>query len=285
MTADESGPDRPPEDPRSWFFAKRLSPAQRRIAQFLSENIAEAGYLSSQAVADRVGVSQASVSRLATALGLDGWASMRRQFRAAALAEQSGPEGPPANKVRHAILSEVRNLEVLAAIFDDDAPITEAGKRLAASDPLVVVGLRASVPVADYFSWFAAKIHPDVRVVTGSQGSGKDVLAQARAQGAEWAVVFLLPRRPRETLELMRWANRLGMRLLVVTQNADAAVHDLADKVFDVPLGTELVFDSQLAPFALAAALLEAMADAKPKYAQVRLDAFEDMARQERLFF
>lgn len=285
MTADESGRERAPEDPRSWFFAKRLSPAQRRIAQFLSENVAEAGYLSSQAVADRVGVSQASVSRLATALGLDGWASMRRQFRAAALADQARPESRPSNKVRHAILSEVRNLEMLASILDDDAPITQAGRQLAASDPLVVIGLRASVAVADYFSWFAAKIHPDVRGVTGSQGSGKDVLAQARAQGAEWAVVFLLPRRPRESLELMRWAHRIGIRLLVVTQNADTVVHDLADTVFDVPLGTELVFDSQLAPFALAAALLQAMADASPKYAQVRLDAFEAMARQERLFF
>lgn len=285
MTADSSGPDRLPEDPRLWFFAKRLSPAQRRIAQFLSENVAEAGYLSSQAVADRVGVSQASVSRLATALGLDGWASMRRQFRAAALAAQSRTDAPPANKVRHAILSEVKNLEVLAAILADDAPLIEVGRKLASSDPLVVVGLRASVAVADYFAWFAAKIHPDVRAVTGSQGSGRDVLAQARAQGAAWAVVFLLPRRPRETLELMRWAARLGIRLLVVTQNADATVHDVADRVFDVPLGTELVFDSQLAPFALAAALLQAMADANPRYAQTRLDAFEAMARQERLFF
>jgi len=285
MTADSSDADRLPEDPRLWFFAKRLSPAQRRIAQFLSENVAEAGYLSSQAVADRVGVSQASVSRLATALGLDGWASMRRQFRAAALAGEPRTDAPPANKFRHAILSEVRNLEVLAAILADDAPVTEAGRDLACSEPLVVIGLRASAAVAEYFAWFAAKIHPDVRGVTGSQGSGRDVLAQARAQGAAWAIVFLLPRRPRDTLDLMRWAARIGMRLLVVTQNADAAVHNLADKVFDVPLGTELVFDSQLAPFALAATLLQAMADANPRYAQTRLDDFEAMARQERLFF
>lgn len=285
MAADPSTQRQLPDDPRLWFFAERLSPAQRRIAQFLSENIDEAGYLSSQAVADRVGVSQASVSRLATALGLDGWAAMRRQFRAAALAERSEPDAPAANKFRHAILSEVRNLELLAARLADDTPIVDAGRNLAASDPLVVVGLRASVAVADYFAWFAAKIHPDVRGVTGAQGSGRDVLAQARAQGGEWAVVFLLPRRPRQTLELMRWAHRIGFRLLVVTQGADKTVHDLAEAVFDVPLGTELVFDSQLAPFAVAAALLQAMADANPRYAQSRLDDFEAMARQERLFF
>lgn len=274
-----------PQDPRQWFFAKRLSPAQRRIAQFLSENLAEAGYLSSQAVADRVGVSQASVSRLAAALGLDGWTTMRRHFRAAALAQQSQGDPAPTNKFRHALLSEASNLQGLAAGLVDDGPIIEAGQHLVSSTPLVVVGLRASVAAADYFAWFAAKIHPDVRAITGSQGAGRDILAQARAHGARWAVVFLLPRRPRETLVLMRWANRLGLRLLVVTQNADAVVHDLADTVFDVPLGTELVFDSHLAPLALAAALLQAMADANPREAQTRLDEFEAMARQERLFF
>jgi len=57
---------------RTLFDRPRLSPGQRRIAQYLIEHITEAAFLSITDLAERVGVSQPSVTRFAAAVGFSG---------------------------------------------------------------------------------------------------------------------------------------------------------------------------------------------------------------------
>ncbi len=57
---------------RELFDGPRLSPGQRRIAQYLIEHITEAAFLSITDLAERVGVSQPSVTRFAAAVGFSG---------------------------------------------------------------------------------------------------------------------------------------------------------------------------------------------------------------------
>src|ERR1700742_4661680 len=64
---------------------RRLSPAQRRIAHYLLENLPEVAFLSSMELAERVGVSQPSVTRFAAALGFSGYPELRAALRPIAL--------------------------------------------------------------------------------------------------------------------------------------------------------------------------------------------------------
>ena len=69
---------------------RRLSPAQRRIAQYLLDHMPASAFLSSVALAQRAGVSQPSVTRFAAALGFSGYPALREALRVIAL----GPAGP-----------------------------------------------------------------------------------------------------------------------------------------------------------------------------------------------
>ncbi len=63
---------------RELFDGPRLSPGQRRIAQYLIEHITEAAFLSITELADRVGVSQPSVTRFsAAAVGFSDYPALR----------------------------------------------------------------------------------------------------------------------------------------------------------------------------------------------------------------
>src|SRR5256885_6386579 len=190
------------------FDGVRLTPTQRRLAQCLLERGARAAYLSSGELAELAGVSQPSVTRFAMALGYDGYPALRRALQTL---DGTGP-GPdsPENEVQHAVRGEA---EILTRLADrladtgaDRAALTEAGKMLTGSRPLPVLGLRSAAPLAGYFGYFAAKIHPDVRVLDQGGSLLTDRLEQARAAGGTAMLGVVLPRHPKKAPAALRAA-------------------------------------------------------------------------------
>src|SRR6202000_1982911 len=124
---------------------RRLSPAQRRIAQYLLDHMPDSAFLSSVTLARQAGVSQPSVTRFAAALGFSGYPALRDTLRGIAL---DGPAGPVAgrgtrerapggddNPVQAAVATEIATLRTLHDKLADTQVITELGRDLAASVP------------------------------------------------------------------------------------------------------------------------------------------------------
>ena len=153
-----------------------------------------------------------------------------------------------------------------------------------ASRPLPVLGLRAAAPLASYFGYFAAKVHPDVRVLDAGGTELLDRLDQARAAGAGAMLAVVLPRYPRESLEAIREAKAAGCAVVGITDSALSPVAEVADVVLPAAVGTQLVFDLHTGPMAMAMVLLQAMCDVAPEPAQRRLEEFEATAARRHLF-
>ncbi len=190
------------------FDGVRLTPTQRRIAHCLVQHAPAIGYLSAAEVAELAGVSQPSVTRFAVALGHDGYPALRRRLRELTAAAP-GPT-TAGNELQQAVRAEIGNLDRLAGQLADRERIAETGRLLAASRPLPVLGLRSAAPLAAYFAYFAAKVHPDVRVLDDGGSLLTDRLEQAAEAGARALLAFVLPRYPRETLEALREARARG---------------------------------------------------------------------------
>jgi len=268
----------------------RLTPAQRRIAQSLLERGPRAAYLSSGELAELAGVSQPSVTRFATALGYDGYPALRRALRD--LEPAPGEPAPdPAgedNDLQHAVRGEAAILTRLADRLADGgaerAAIAEAGKLLADSRPLPVLGLRSAAPLAGYFGYFAAKVHPDVRVLDHGGSVLADRLEQARAAGAAAMLAVVLPRYPKEALDALRDARAAGLSAVVLTDSPLSPAARAADVALTAPVGSRLVFDLHTGPMALAMVLLQAVCDAVPARASARLEEFEVSAARRGVF-
>ncbi|WP_213011492.1 MurR/RpiR family transcriptional regulator [Paractinoplanes toevensis] len=261
------------------FHGARLTPTQRRIAHCLVEHAAKAAYLSAAEVADLAGVSQPSVTRFAIALGYSGYPALRRELRDLT----GGGDEPVAegNAMQLAVRAEAVHLNRLhdqLAQLDD---VERAARLLMNSRPLPVLGLRAAAPLAGYFGYFAAKVHPDVRVLDAPL---PDRLDQARAAGAQAMLAVVLPRYPRESLEVIREARRAGLAIVAITDSVVSPVAELADVVLPAAVGTQLVFDLHTGPMAMAMVLLQAMCDAAPDLAQGRLEEFEQTAARRHVF-
>ncbi|WP_035848442.1 MurR/RpiR family transcriptional regulator [Kitasatospora azatica] len=268
------------------FDGHRLTPTQRRIAHALVRHAGQAPFLSSVEVADLAGVSQPSVTRFAVALGYDGYPALRKRLRELGGGEQPAPETPSEavrNEHQQAVLAEIAHLRRLAELLADPEPIVRAARLLAASRPLPVVGLRAASAQAHGFAYFAAKVHPDIRLIDEGGSMLADRIEQASAAGASALLCFALPRYPRELMDALAVARDCGLTVITVADSAFAPVAKLSDLMLPAEVGTGLVFDTACAPMVLGRVLLQTMCDELPG-AEARLEAIEQSAAARGLF-
>lgn len=288
-----SGPT-PTEQVLALLDGRRLSPAQRRIGQFLLGHLGEVVFMSGTDLAERVGVSQPSVTRFATALGFAGYPALREALQSIVLESPEPRQSPDdllQDEYEAAIAAERENLEGLrrltiapgaASVMVDSgvhgSRLADAGRRLASSAPLPVLGLRLSQPVAQYFAYSAARIHPDVRLISSGGSTATDILHQAAQAGSTALAAFLLPRYSAEAVSALECARGLGLDVVLVTDHPLVSFAAPGDVVLPAGVGSRLVFDSHAAPMLLAALLVQAMADAEPERAQQRLEAYETLS-------
>jgi DNA-binding MurR/RpiR family transcriptional regulator len=221
------------------------------------------------------------VTRFAAALGFSGYPELRAALRPIALrVPEAGRHGGAVagNELHAALESDQANLEALHKYAADPTRLTRLGGDLAASEPLTVLGLRMSAPVASYFAYGAARIHPDVRLIDVPGSPAHEALLQASGAGGTWLVAFLLPRYAAESVAVLRTARELGVKTAVVTDVPLVPFAQWADVLLPVGVGSRSVFDSHAAPMAFAALLLQALADAEPERTQERLEAYEALA-------
>ncbi|GHF63945.1 transcriptional regulator [Streptomyces mashuensis] len=264
------------------FEGHRLTPTQRRIAHCLVRRAADAPFLSSVELAELAGVSQPSVTRFAVALGFDGYPALRRHLRDVVPAAE-GPAEATVNEYQQAVHAEIDNLRHLASMLADPAPVEHAGRLLAASRPLPVLGLRAAAAQATGFAYFARKVHPDVRLLDEGGTLLEDRVDGAVRAGATALLCFALPRHPREVVEALRYARGAGLTVVTVADSTFAPVARHSDVLLPAAVGTGLAFDTACAPMLLGRVLLEAMCDALPD-AQARLEEFDARAAARGLF-
>ncbi|PJN05216.1 MurR/RpiR family transcriptional regulator [Streptomyces sp. CB01201] len=273
---------------RALFDGHRLSPGQRRIAQYLIDHLTDAAFLSITELAERVGVSQPSVTRFASSLGYSGYPALREILQPLALSAVAGTpesrEESKHNELQAAVDAEIENLENVRRLVANTTQVLEIGRELALSVPLTVLGLRISVSLAEYFAYAARRIHPDVRLVTRGGSVAYDALLQSRSAGGTWVLAFAMPRHAKETLSALRTARSAGLRIALVTDTTLGPLVDEADVALTAGTGSRLVFDSYAAPGVLAAAILQAMADADPERTQARLEEYEQAADKHGFF-
>ncbi|MCZ7459856.1 MurR/RpiR family transcriptional regulator [Streptomyces sp. WMMC940] len=264
------------------FEGHRLTPTQRRIAHCMVRRAADVPFLSSVELAELAGVSQPSVTRFAVALGFDGYPALRRHLREVAPAEPA-EELQEFTEYQQAVHAEIENLRHLAELLADPGPVERAARLLAASRPLPVLGLRAASSQARGFSYFAAKVHPDVRLLDEGGSMLADRVDAARRAGATALLCFALPRHPKEVVEALAYARGAGLTVVTVADSAFAPVAAHSDVLIPAAVGTGLAFDTACAPMLLGRVLLEAMCDDLPD-AQARLEEFDVRAADRGLF-
>ena len=266
---------------RSWLLdlmhAHRLSPTQRRVAQHMLDSLPDVAFASSVDVAEAAGVSQPTVTRMATAFGFSGWAEFRAAARERVLSASptDSPSPGPGSIPAVALARERDNLLAVERTVASDRMV-RAVDLLAGTRPLGIVGLRVSASLAHYLGHLAQKVLPDVRVL--DDGAALiDAVTQLHLDGASAVLFVVMPRHPEATVQAVAHARSLGLATVAIVDTPLVSFADLLDVALVAPVGTDLVFDSHAAVVTLSIALLDALARREPRRTQARLEAHEEL--------
>lgn len=257
----------------------RVSPTQRRVIQYMLSSLPDVAFASTIDVADAAGVSQPTVTRLATALGYASYPAFRNAIRDIVRSQASAHAGTAGGGNPAPTLGfEQQNLAALERTLHGEQML-HAVELLAGTRPLGIIGLRASSALAEYLGYFAKRILPDVHVLNDAASLDDGVL-QLHSNGATAVLAFVMPRYPAAVLTALAYARSLGLATVAIADSPVVPFIDDVDALLVAPVGTDLVFDSHAAAVVLAISLLDALAARDPLRTQERLEAHEELVER-----
>ena len=248
----------------------RLTPAQRRILQYIIEHYEEAIFLTASQLAQNVGVSEATVVRLAQALGFDGYPGMQRKFRQGLqdrlstvtrlehTVDHVRQTGDIVVKVLqediHNLSQTLRNLSL--DIFERAVADLQSAKRI------FVVGLRGAhapaLTLATYLRFLGKQAH----LLVPGHGEMWDIL-----QGlgrSDLVVGISFPRYTQITLEVLQHARMKRARVGAITDSPLSPLARYAHWVLTAHCELDSFIESFTAATSLVNALLTAMSIQDP---------------------
>lgn len=269
---------------------EKLSPSQRKVAEFLLQGGIDVLHYPIARIADAVEVNASTVVRTAQSLGFDGFpelqSALRRQFLRQARLSQRIEVGSKQliddlrneqDKDSHILKTVLRDeIELLLEVPEHVPPtiFDKAVDMLDEANQIFIIGLGASFPIALTFGIFLRYVRPNTIVLT----PGIDPIPAQLAPLVEGDLVFSIcfARYTRETLTTMEYGKRKGAKVITITDSDLSPAAKRADLALIMPYRLRL-YGNSIGPFALLDALVGALSLRYPEATQQRLDKLEEL--------
>lgn len=250
-----------------------LSGAHRRAADFVLQNPLDTTTMTIEGFAERCGASTATVTRFVRALGYGGYGEFRTALSAAlrlamapvdSLADAHNTKSSAFSTVVMAIKDQAANLEeTLAAI--DEKTCSQAMEAMLRARRIFIVGSGASHHVAAHLEE-GLTLYLDANVIfASSRGGPEKAIRHIMSVGPDDLVLAIsLPRYSRGTVDLAKLAKNRGAAVLALTDAPSSPLVPIADITFYAPARNRLLPNSPTAAFALADAIVAAVARERP---------------------
>lgn len=255
-----------------------LSPAERRVADLVLTDPHSVAFGTVAAVARAAETSGGSVVRLATRLGLDGFADLQVRVQG----DLTSDRRQAVDRIRRPDLDDplgqavaVAGEAVRVTLDRVDRTAFDAAVALLAtrSRPVFVVVADDSRGIGEQFATELAMLRPGVTHVQGNEVAVARILAAI--EPGDLVVTLDLPRYDRWLLGALGAAHASGARTIALTGSELSPVAAHAELVFTVSSDAAGPFDSHIAALALFEALVAGVAARLRTSATARLERIE----------
>jgi DNA-binding MurR/RpiR family transcriptional regulator len=245
-----------------------LSPAHRRLADFVLAHPFRAATMGIEDTAASASVSIATANRFAHRFGFGGYpefrAALLHQFQRALapvekLRASQEDEAVAHSVLRHSLAGVADNLQQAIALLSDD-DCARAVDLVLAARRVVPVGLGISAVCARFVAELLLPYCPDVELLDGSGGMERMIRQLLRLGVDDLLIPISVPRYSRATIDLLRRARAQGVRALALTDGPASPLVPECDAALFGPAEHGVLHGSPVAIMALAEGLAGAVA-------------------------
>ena len=210
-----------------------LTPKSRVLAEYVAQNTHHAVFLRARELASECGVSEATVVRFVGQLGYQGYSDFIQDLREIVDTELTSLDrvelmhktGPGAALIGKVVNEELDNLKNFYEKLDLEA-VNQTVDMLLKAPQVYVAGSRLSYTFSYYMGWSLTKIRKNVSILKGSDSTAIDMLTIAPS--GSLVLVFAATRYPNELIRLARLVRRLGLELIVISDNSLCPLNQFA---------------------------------------------------------
>jgi DNA-binding MurR/RpiR family transcriptional regulator len=253
-----------------------LSPQEQRAADFILDHLSDLAVYSGTELAQRSGVSKATVSRLFRRLGFENAQEVRehaRTLRSSGVPVGGAPAGASADLSAHL----VREVENLRRCLDGLGPerLEQAVNLLVRSRTVTVLGLRNSYAVAVHLREQLAQgrdgvlLAPQPGQTLGEEFAGRDA--------RDAAVVFGFRRRPAGFARLVAGIAARGVPIVLIGDPSARRYAEFAAVWIECPIDSVSPLDSYASAMSLANVLASGALAARPRESRTRIAAINTL--------
>ena len=264
--------------------ARAFSANQRSLAKYVQTHYQTVAFSTVSDLAKQSGVSQATIVRFAKALGFKGYPGFQKEVRRLVRADLKGTErfklSPAAASPLDLVLAtEMENLGALRDAFDAHA-FRAALKSLRSASEVLIVGARATAPLATHMAFGLAKL--GMRAARALAVTSDTYDQTNRLDRRACVVVIGFPRYLRELVELLDFAKSAKLATLAITDSAFSPLRGDVSLYAPAESASFMAFHS--APLVLINALLHELSFADRGATVAALDRFEAVADHRNFF-
>jgi len=267
-----------------------MSRNQRAIAEFIMARPEECAFLTAGELGRRVGVSESTVVRFATAVGFPGYPELQRALQEELRQRLSTVERMEAGR------EGIRQLgDMLQAVWQNDVAnvnrtfqtlpkedFDRAVAMLAEARHIYVIGLRTSACVAVLLATALRYLGKSAFRIDLGVG---DFWERLDAAGPEDVIFGIsVPRYTRWTAEMLDYARRKHIPTVVLTDNPVSPLSELADVTLPAVTDFNAFIESFVAPLSLVNALILGVALHDEQRTLQVLRLREDLWREKQLY-
>jgi DNA-binding MurR/RpiR family transcriptional regulator len=254
-------------------IARNGTPKVASFARWLIENLHSVAFSSVRSLAREAETNPNTVTRLAQALGYDGFDALRSEVRAA-VSPAASRYGDRAQALRNRTDTEIWTEALHTTQQNIERFFTPNGlKKLEACvDPLLnarrvhAIGVRSCLSIAHYFSYAGGMAFDNFAEFPSMPGSIMDHMS--RTSDEDIVVAITYEHYSVEVVRACQVARARGARILAITDSYTAPIAEGAWQVWQIPMAGPQLMPSLSTAFAAVEFLLTAMAARSSKAAE-----------------
>jgi DNA-binding MurR/RpiR family transcriptional regulator len=267
-----------------------LSPELQRAARWVRDHPAELGLQSMRQSAQAAGVSPATMSRLAHALGMDGFEAMRSPGKSAFVrsVSQSAPFGDAEKEINqrssHSPLSRAQSANLAAVVVRNPPDALRAAAALVVGARNVLfLGLRASFGIAYHLHYTCDWLRSGTQLATDPGSAWADRLGVLTPED----LLVAVSQAPYtvQTVEAVQQARHAGVPVLALTDSPLSPLALEASQVLLFEAASPAFFHSMVGAQALAESLMAAVSEQGGEAVLQRLSSRQKQLQTARVYW
>ena len=212
---------------------------------------------------EKVGLSESTVVRFASAMGYEGYPQLQRALQelvrhwlTAVQRFEKATDSDQTELLRTVLHADMQNIRTTTEEIDT-AAFDEVVDKIIGARNIYVMGLRSAAPIAQFLAYYLNFIFDNVRVVSEASGDVFEQISRINESDLLFGISF--PRYSTRTLEAMNFAKARGAQVVGLTDGPMSPVYATSTVCLTARTDMASFVDSMAAPLSVINALIVAL--------------------------